>query len=112
MQQNVRGMKGWLKFLGIVNIISGAFTALSLVGIVVAWIPIWLGIVLLQASSRAESFATQGDMTSLANLTNRLKLYFVINGVVLIVVWGLAIIALPILFSLGMFGSFMSQMGY
>ncbi|MFO7651171.1 MAG: DUF5362 family protein, partial [bacterium] len=49
---NARGLAGWLKFFGIVTIIAGALNALSLVGILWAWLPIWLGVLLVQAGSR------------------------------------------------------------
>jgi hypothetical protein len=43
--------KGWLKFLGILSIIGGVFQALTIVGIIYAWIPIWSGVLLHQAGS-------------------------------------------------------------
>jgi hypothetical protein len=35
--------RGWLKFLGVLSFIGGIFQALSIVGIVIAWLPIWMG---------------------------------------------------------------------
>jgi len=90
---DVRGMKGWMKFLGIMNIISGAFSALSIIGIVFAWLPIWLGIILLQAGSRAQEYVDRGDEAALAGFTGKLRTYFTISGVLLIVSLGLGIIS-------------------
>ncbi len=91
---NVRGMKGWLKFLGIVNIITGALQALTIVGILWAWLPIWLGIVMAQAGSRAGDYATRNDTASLVALTGKLKTYFVISGVVLLISLALGILGM------------------
>jgi hypothetical protein len=84
-QRNAAGMKGWIRFMGIVQIVAGAMTALSIVGIIWAWLPIWVGIVLVQAGSRAGDYAARGDDQSLEAMTGKLKSYFVISGVVMIV---------------------------
>jgi len=90
---NVRGMKGWLKFMGIVMIVTGALQALTIVGIIWAWLPIWLGVLLNQAGSRASEFAMKRDTGSLASFTAKMKTYFVVSGVVMIVSFGLAVLA-------------------
>jgi len=91
--RNVRGMKGWLKFIGIVTIISGALQALSIIGILWAWLPIWLGVILSQAGSRAGDYLDRQDDAALAQFTGKLKTYFVISGVVLIVSLALGVLA-------------------
>ena len=40
--------RGWIKFLGILMLIYGIFVAISIVGIIIAWLPIWLGILLIE----------------------------------------------------------------
>lgn len=87
-------MAGWLKFVGIVNIISGALVALSLFGIVIAWIPIWMGVLLFQAGSSATSAQAGQRTDDLVNLVKRLKTYFIINGVLVIVGVAFFILAL------------------
>jgi len=92
-RENSRRLKGWLKFLGIVNIVAGGLQALSFVGIFIAWLPIWLGITLVQAGSQAQKFADQGDTASLAGLTGKLRNYFTITGIVTIVALGLMVLS-------------------
>ena len=41
--------KGWLKFLGVLSILQGIMAAITLVGLVIAWLPIWIGVVLHRA---------------------------------------------------------------
>ena len=92
LKVSARSMAGWLKFLGIVNIISGAFTALSLVGIIIAWLPIWLGVVLIQAASKATNANMSDDPKELVEMMDKLRLYFIIQGVLIIVGIGTVII--------------------
>lgn len=77
--------RGWLKFIGVMFILNGALTALSIVGIIVAWIPIWLGILLFQISAAAEqAFLTQSEDEFVKSQT-KLKTYFTITGVLMLI---------------------------
>lgn len=89
---NARGLAGWLKFFGIVTIIAGALNALSLIGILWAWLPIWLGILLVQAGSRAGEYAGTGAEPALENLLGKLKNYYLITGVVTIIWVGILLL--------------------
>lgn len=42
--------KGWIMILGVAMIVMGGLQCLSIIGIAVGWLPIWLGILLCQAS--------------------------------------------------------------
>lgn len=97
-----QNMNGWLKFLGVINIISGAFTALSVVGILVAWLPIWLGILLLQAGGKATNARLSKNPRELVAMMDKLRLYFVIQGILIIVMIAVALIGVF------MFGSILS----
>ncbi|MBM3313331.1 hypothetical protein FJY70_01905 [candidate division WOR-3 bacterium] len=81
---NAKAMSGWMKFIGIMTIIGGALNAISIIGLLWAWLPIWLGVVLTQAGAKAQEYAGKGDAASLEALTGRLKTYFVLSGIVLI----------------------------
>lgn len=95
-----RGMAGWMKFLGVVNIIGGSLNALSIVGILWAWLPIWIGIVLVQAGTRAREYAERGDAASLSALMGRLKTHFVMSGVTIIVALALSVISVIVVVAL------------
>jgi len=77
--------KGWMKFVGIMFIVQGAFIALSIIGILIAWLPIWTGVLLLQSSSAIERAQLRGDAAAFKESLARLKTYFVIQGVLYIV---------------------------
>ena len=85
--------KGWMQFIGIINIISGVLTALSVVGILVAWLPIWLGVILFQAGSAAGIAYEGDDKAAFMRATGKLKTYFVVTGVVIIISFVLGAIA-------------------
>ena len=73
--------RGWLKFLGILSIISGVGSALSIVGILFAWLPIWMGVLMFQAGSSIESAGQFGDKFAFLRSMGNLKTYFVLQGV-------------------------------
>lgn len=77
--------RGWLKLLGVLSIAGGAMQALSIVGIIVAWLPIWMGVLLYQAASAIESAAQAGDRFAFLRSLNNLKTYFIIQGVLTLV---------------------------
>ena len=107
-RKNAKGMAGWMKFVGILTIIGGCLQALSILGLVIAWLPIWMGVVLTKAGSKAGEYADKGDFASLEGLTGQLKTYFTISGILIIVSFAVAIIAAiawAVLLGLGVFSS-------
>jgi hypothetical protein len=92
--------RGWLKFLGVLMILYGVLAALTIVGILFAWLPIWQGVLLFQAGSLAEQSSLSGDAAHLTASLGKLKVYFMIMGIL-----ALLGIAVTILFmSLGLMG--------
>lgn len=96
--------RGWLKLIGVLSIVGGAAQALSIVGIVVAWLPIWLGVLLYQAASSIESAAQSGDRFAFLRSMNNLKMYFVIQGVLTLLGILVAFVVLCIAFVLPLLG--------
>lgn len=86
----------WMKLLGVVWILSGALQVLSIVGILWAWIPIWLGILLFQAAGAAERASSDEDPAAAAEANAKLRLFFMIQGILMVV--ALAMLALAIVF--------------
>jgi len=73
--------KGWMKLNGIIYIINGVFAALTIVGILFAWIPIWMGVVLYKAGSEVEIAEQTGSRYSMIETLKNLKTFFTIMGV-------------------------------
>jgi hypothetical protein len=99
--------KLWLKLLGVLSIIYGALTAVTIVGIVVAWLPIWLGVLLFQAAGKVETAHQEGNKDALLVAQQKIKLFFTISGVLFLIV----IIAGILMFLLGGLGMLMGLAG-
>lgn len=76
--------RSWMKFLGVVMIVQGVMTALTIVGIIFCWLPIWLGVLLFKSASAVETAYIGGSKVDLIMSMQRLKTYFVINGVLML----------------------------
>jgi hypothetical protein len=85
IRQTASDMSGWLKFLGVINIIYGALTALSIVGIIIAWIPIWMGVLLFQAGSSATNAQMGQANHELVTMVRKLKTFFILTSILIIV---------------------------
>jgi len=104
IRENVRGMKGWLKLLGIVQIVVGILQAVTILGIIWAWLPIWLGVILNSAANKAQEYVEKGNEQALIDLTGKLKLYFIINGIMMIVSLAAVALSLIVVVILAAFG--------
>jgi len=87
--------KGWMKLVGIVSIIQGALMCVTIIYAIIGWLPIWIGVLLLQASSAIERAEASGDEFALRESLAKLKTYFVIQGVLFLV--GVALFVLAFL---------------
>lgn len=88
------GMSGWLKFIGVINILIGIPNMIVLVG----FLYIWLGVLLYQAGDAASTAGAQ----DVPRLLNKLKLYFIITGVLML----LGLLAFILIFTVVGFGFF------
>ena len=58
---------------------------MSIVGILFAWLPIWIGVLLLQAGSQVDSLKLTKVPAKLVTMMDKLKTYFIIQGVLSII---------------------------
>lgn len=94
--------KGWMKFLGILSIIYGALMVLSLWGIILCWLPIWMGILLLQAAGQIEPAYLNSEETALTDANNKLKTFFTVYGVLALIGIVVTVIGFIVFLSVGM----------
>lgn len=47
-------VKGWMKFLGVIYMISGILACITIFGAITGWIPIWIGHLLMKTSKSLE----------------------------------------------------------
>lgn len=98
--------RGWMKFLGVLSIIYGAMMVFTIVGILIAWLPIWLGILIFQAASSAEKAYVVGDKNEFVKSMNQLKTYFTVSGILALI----AIILSIIFMGMGLLSFIFTQM--
>ena len=106
---NCKDMNGWIKFLGIAYIVSGGVTALTIFGIIIAWLPIWLGVILLKASNSTADVGN-GKIESLGEMMGSLKTFFIVSGVLMIISMVFSIIWFMVM-GFAMLGGFLGETG-
>jgi len=82
--ENVARSSGWMKFLGVLSIIQGVLFIFTLWGILICWLPIWLGIILFKAGDDAET-ASRGAPKRLLDYVAKLNRYFQIQGILALI---------------------------
>ena len=87
--QPLHGAAGWLVFLGWFNIIAGILYALTIVGIIFAWLPIWIGFCLKNAGEALKAGYPNNTpelfraSSNLATVTRIIGVLCIINIVIL-----------------------------
>lgn len=71
----------WMQLLGIMLILMGALTAISIIGLVVAWIPVWAGVALFQAAGAAKRGYENHSEDAIKQTMGKLRTYFLISGI-------------------------------
>jgi hypothetical protein len=100
--------KGWLRLLGILSILFGVLMVITVVGITIAWLPIWMGVLLIQSATAIERAYVAGDKARLMESMDKLKAYFTISGILAII--GLVLIVIGMF--VGFFASLVPYMNY
>jgi len=89
----------WMKLIGTVSIIYGVLTALTIVGLLFAWLPIWMGVLTRKAATQAQVAYASGDENAAIMSTDSLRLIFKVQGIILLVglifwvIWFIIIVA-------------------
>jgi hypothetical protein len=113
LQQKVitscKEMGGWIKFLAIACILCGGIYALTIVGIIIAWILIWIGVILLRVSKGCKAIA-DGTFESIGEMFASLKTFFILSGVFTIMTIALSIIWCMIM-GIAMVSGFLGEAG-
>jgi len=105
-----RYMGGWLKLLGIAKIIQGAFLVMTIFGAIHGAVTIWEGLLLNRAANGSRE-VTSGNFESLGKeMLRPLKIYFIIQGVLIILIFGgflLVFLMLSSLIGTGIFAHYL-----
>lgn len=98
LSNTASGSAGWMKFLGVLSIIQGIFLVFTIWGILICWLPIWIGVILFKAAGDAE-IASRGAPTRLLDFLQKINRYFLIQGILALIA---IIIGLVVIFVVGM----------
>jgi hypothetical protein len=80
----VAGSATWMKLLGVLLIIYGIFMIITIVGILLCWLPIWLGVILFKAAGDAEA-AQKGASQMLFGYVQKINRFFLIEGILALI---------------------------
>lgn len=78
------GARGWIKLLAVVSLIYGILMAISIFGLIIAWLPIWLGVLLWQSTGALEQAYLAGDTERFIYAQKKLATWFTIMGIMLL----------------------------
>ncbi len=106
VQSMLRSMGGDMKFVGIMTIIGGAISCLTIIGAAIGIPYIFAGIRLKDAAATFEGYAVNADAGNLRTALELQGRYFRIIKILIIV--GLALFALYLLFLIFFFGMMFS----
>jgi hypothetical protein len=88
--------KGWIKLVGVLSIVGGVLYVITIWGILICWLPIWMGVLLLKVASAAEEAHRGGNKADLATVMAKLKTYFTITGILALIGIVIAVIAFAV----------------
>ena len=91
--------RGWITFLAVVAFINGALNVLSIWGIIIAWLPIWIGVLLVQASNGLSNYELNGEEEDMREALEKIALVFKITAVWFIVTIALVVLVVVFFFS-------------
>ncbi|MFT4703346.1 MAG: hypothetical protein ACI81R_001037 [Bradymonadia bacterium] len=71
----------WMRLFAYMAIVVGGIYCLSIIGLVVGWIPIMLGLWLLGADKAGQQYANTGDPEQLHAYIDGVRKYFMVMGI-------------------------------
>ncbi len=84
----------WTKFVGVMFIIFGILSALSIWGIIFAWLPIWMGVMLNKHSNLLEKgYQTNNEIMCKESMA-KLSTFFKIFGAIMVLYVAFFVIAI------------------
>jgi len=89
--------RGWMKFLAVMLYVLGGFYAITIIGLIVAWLPIWMGYLLWKSAAAAESANMTGNESDAIESLGRLKTLFTIQGVLALISVGFTLLWMVIM---------------
>ena len=80
---------------------------LTIFGIVIAWLPIWTGILLIQSAGAIEQAYLGENQAAMTRSLSKLKTYFIIMGILTLI----GLIAIVLALAFGLLGGILTAVG-
>jgi hypothetical protein len=85
----------WMKFLAVLTIAGAVLSVIaSLWSLLFVWLPIWSSVLLYMAATRVANACSTGKEAELVEALDRLRLYFLISGVVTLIALVLVVVGM------------------
>lgn len=81
----LHAVAGWIAFLGWVCIILGVIYCLTIIGLIIGWLPIWMGVLLKGTADKLKLGFQTGSEAELHAASKNLGTYFVILGILTLI---------------------------
>lgn len=103
LAQCIYKYNSWIMILAVISIVLGVLVGLTVIGLTIAWLPIWIGVILFSFAKSTRIAAHDGETAELDYALSRMNLYFKISGILLLIVlaiygfiliWGVAALSL------------------
>ncbi|MBA3848146.1 MAG: DUF5362 domain-containing protein [Planctomycetes bacterium] len=91
--------RGWLVFLAVLAFIYGGLCAITIVGLIIAWLPIWIGVLLMRSANAFRDAMATGDAERGRAAIEALSTILLIYGIMMAI--GLGIYGLAIVVAIG-----------
>lgn len=96
------GATGWMKFLAVIMFIYAGVNILSIWGILICWIPIWMGLLLMRSANLIRAAMADGSVATAAAATAQLRTFFVLLGVLMLLTFVATAFMLLVLVAFGL----------
>lgn len=108
----INSLSGWMKFIGILTIISGAITCFGIITAAIGVPMIFSGISLNKASKSVKDYAQYNSPNVLSEVFNYLQKYFKTQGILAIVGIGLSVLYLIVILVIIVLGAYSFMYNY
>lgn len=78
----------WMKILGVFFIVYGVIVCLTLIGLVIGWLPIWIGVLLFSSAKRLDVLKEYDSPEHAIESIEKISLFFKISAIVTLVYIG------------------------
>ena len=96
----------WIRILGFAAMIIGVLYCLSIIGLIIGWLPIWLGVILLRTSKSIDSVVADESEQAAFELVSQIALFFKIVGIAALILFVVVLLGLVVFWSGALWLSF------